>query len=66
MKEYKIEVSKDNLMTAKDSMTAFAACVHEIFRELGYEMTIDFKDDKKRGVRVVRARWEEKEKNSED
>lgn len=56
--EYKKTISKERLLAPKDANNELTAFMLELFRVLGYEMTIVYRDDKDNGQREVKATWE--------
>lgn len=61
MKEYIEEIPREKLLTKEAAMSEFNGFVIRLFKTLGYEMEMTFRDDHTTGKRTVRARWREKE-----
>lgn len=58
MNEYRKTIGKDRLQTPEQATQELVSFVLELFRVLGYEMSIAYRDDKTNGQREIKAKWE--------
>lgn len=58
MNEYRKTIGKDRLQTPEQATQELVSFMLELFRVLGYEMSIAYRDDKTNGQREIKAKWE--------
>lgn len=58
MNEYRKTIGKDRLQTTEQATQELVSFMLELFRVLGYEMSIAYRDDKTNGQREIKAKWE--------
>lgn len=59
MKEYREVIPKERLLTKENATSELVGFVIRLFKYLGYDMEITYKDNREDGTRTIRARWDD-------